>query len=407
MALDQLEPNDIFFQKILHYGMRDKTIQDVLLLEKKPATAKGENYLSYLTRFTLGYTCGVSDRPNEKNQKKVHLIMKEEPETSGETLRYIREGKIFHNERYILEEVVPKIEKLVGKKLGPKVYYFSNNPSVIVMEDLMTLGFQNKNRKVGFNEADVSIVLENMADFHAGSIYLEEQNPGCMSEIENGFIGPNLPEGFFTFIASGVKSIGAGVRDWQNGRFVSISDKLGKKSKEIIQELKVIYECDENELRTLNHGDIWMNNVMFKSDKNGKTQESCFVDYQMCAWTSPAFDLVYFLSISPELNLKLTHEDIFLKIYLKRLASTMKRLGCKARTLTLEELKKSMHKRRALALMAALVYYPKMIAEDDEVEPMDDIMTKGEALIDLLKNPLTKETMAKILPILDQRGYLD
>ncbi|XP_015111104.1 uncharacterized protein LOC107037209 [Diachasma alloeum] len=408
MALDNLSPNDIFFQNILHKGMRDKTIQDVVLLEKKAALNKGENYLSYLTRFTLKYVCNVpKGLAFERVDRKAHLIMKEAPGANDLAGEYIRRNKVFDNERHMLEDVLPQIEELVGKKLGPKVYYSLNKPNVIIMEDLMPLGFRNRNRKVGFNEAEVFMTLENLADFHAGSILLEEQNPGSLSRISNAFVSRNLPEGFFRFISTSLASIGAGIRDWQNGKFVSISDKLQKVSEEITQKLFVVFEYDEDELLVLNHGDMWMNNIMFKDNENGGVQECRFVDYQMSIWTSPAGDLAYFLSLVPEISLKFTHDDIFLQKFLDRLSSTMKKLGCVATPPTLEQLKKSMHKRRHLALMAALTFYPKMIAEDDEIEPMDEVMKNGVAKVNLLKNPKVREIFVKILPILDERGYLD
>lgn len=176
MALNNLDPRDVLFQKILHRGMGDKSIQDVTLIEKKAAVKEGDNYLSYLTRLTLKYTCNAPKGHNqEKLHKIAHLILKEEPHSKGKALEFIREANIFKYERLMLEEVVPKIEALVGRKFGPKIYYASDEPHTIVMEDLMALGFHNKNRKVGLTEAQVIMVLEYLADFHAASVSLHEQ----------------------------------------------------------------------------------------------------------------------------------------------------------------------------------------------------------------------------------------
>ncbi|XP_015113675.1 uncharacterized protein LOC107038876 [Diachasma alloeum] len=408
MVLDNLDPNDAYFQKILHRGLGDDTIQDVQLVEKSPALKKGENDLSYLTRFTLKYTCSVLEGLHHKRVHRVaHLIMKEEPDAELQTLEVIRGMGIFDTERRVLEDVLPKIAELVGKRLGPRVYYSSDKPDTIVMEDLATLGFRNKNRKIGFNEAEMFMVLENIADFHAASVLLNEQNADCVSCFSNGFFTTKLSEGVMTFVSQCVESIGDGVRDWPDEKFVLISDKIKKKSREIVQKLLLAYQNDADELLVLNHGDMWNNNIMFRDDGTGEPEEACFVDYQMCIWTSPAIDLLQFLHVAPELTMKMTHDDVFLQKYLTRLSSTMKALGCSTNPPTLEQLKKSMFKRRDYALLATFFFYPRMEADDDELENADDMVGKGESAVDFLKNPRVRETMAKILPILDERGYLD
>lgn len=127
----------------------------------------------------------------------------------------------------------------------------------------------------------------------------------------------------------------------------------------------------------------------------------------MCIWTSPAIDLLFCLSIAPEYSIKMTNDDIFLKVYLTRLSSTMKKLNCSASPPSLEQLKESMLKRRAHAIVAGVVFHSKSIAEDEDFEPLDAMIQRGGSTFDLLKNPTARKTLEKILPILDERGYLD
>ncbi|XP_015119854.1 uncharacterized protein LOC107043063 [Diachasma alloeum] len=409
MTLATLASGDVFFQKILHRGLQDQTIQDVMLVEKKPAVNKGENYLSELTRFTLKYRCNVpKGHSGEKVDRVVHLIIKEEPNVSPETLELIRKTNIFNTERVMLEEVVPRIEELIGRRLGPKVYYSSIDPQIIVMEDLVACGFKNKNRKVGLNEEQAFLVLEYMADFHAASILLDQQDPQFVSRFRNGLINDITSQNFFSYLSKGVEIIADQVSAWPDKQFVLIAEKLRKRSKDLSQKLKEIYQCDEDELRVLNHGDMWINNIMIRDDENGQPEEVRFIDYQLPVWTSPAIDLLYFLSITPERNLKMTNDDVFLEKYLTRLTSAMKKLGFFKDPPTIRQLKKSMHKRRAFVLLAALVFWPKMLAEEEDVKPIDDmIQNAGEIGVNPLKYPHAKEVMEKILPILNERGYLD
>ncbi|KAG8362536.1 uncharacterized LOC105266645 [Fopius arisanus] len=408
MALASLAPDDVFFQEILRRGLQDPTIQDAVLLEKKPAVKKGENYLSELTRFTVKYSSqGSRVHPGGKGFYLDHLIMKEEPSACEKTLELLRKSNIFNIERAMLEEVVPKMEELLGRRLGPKVYYSSMEPQVIVMEDLVARGFNNKNRKVGFNEQQMSLVLENLADFHAASVLLDEQDREFVSRFKNGLINENTTDTLFNLISKGLEAIAEGVCTWTGSEFSLIAGKLRKRSQGVRQELQKIYHCDGDELKVLNHGDVWVNNIMIRDDDNGESTEARLIDYQISIWTSPAIDLLYFLSIAPERNIKMSHDDIFLQTYLTRLKISMKKLGCSRDPPTLTQLKKSMHKRRAFALLAALIFWPKMLAEDDDVEGIDDLLQNGESRVNPLKYPHAQEVMEKILPILNERGYLD
>ncbi|XP_028981796.1 uncharacterized protein LOC114841103 [Diachasma alloeum] len=313
MVLDNLGPTDGFFQKILRQGLQDETIQNVVLVEKKPVVKEGENYFSYLTRLALKYTYNTSKEDDcELAHGMAHLILKEEP-----------------------------------------------------------------------------------------------ANPGFLSLFTRGLISDKTPRAFLKYLENGLASIGDGIRSWRDGEFVAISNKLRMRSPEIVEKVIDAYECDENELQVLNHGDMWISNIMIREDEDGKLQETRFIDYQMSVWSSPAIDLLFFFSIAPEYNIKMTYNDKFLQQYLARLSYTIKKLGCSANAPTLEQLKESMYKRRVHAIMAGVIFHSKSISEDEDFEPLDDLIQGGGSTFDLLNNPKSRETLEKILPILDERGYLD
>ncbi|XP_063975830.1 uncharacterized protein LOC135161837 [Diachasmimorpha longicaudata] len=409
MALANLAPGDIFFQNILHRGLKDQTIQDVMLVEKKPAVNKGDNYMSELTRFTLKYKCKEpKERSNEKVEKLVCLIIKEEPNATAETLELIRNANIFNIERSMLEEVIPRIEELIGKRIGPKFYYSSVEPPIIVMEDLAALGFKNKNRKVGLNEAQIFLILENLADFHAASVLLNEQDPQFVSRFTNGLVSKNTSKMMFNYLSKGLEDVAREISTWGDEQFILIAEKIKKRGTAYAEQLMNIYQHDEDELKVLNHGDVWINNIMFRDDDNGRSLEIRLVDYQLTVWASPATELLYFLGVAPERSLKLTHDDVFLEKYLTHLTSTMEKLGCRRKPPTMGQLKRSMHKRRSLGLLATLVFWPRMLSEEGDVEAIDEIFQNtGESRGRLLKYPEAKEMLTKVLPILDERGYLN
>ena len=127
----------------------------------------------------------------------------------------------------------------------------------------------------------------------------------------------------------------------------------------------------------------------------------------MSVYSSPAIDLIYILSICPAADLKATRDDFFLEHYLGALKKTMIRLNCKTRSPTIIDLKKSMLKRRMWAVMAGLTLWPRMIADCSEIESFDGLLRNGETKMKIFKNPTATTALKVVLPLMEERGYLD
>lgn len=88
----------------------------------------------------------------------------------------------------------------------------------------------------------------------------------------------------------------------------------------------------------LNHGDTWLNNMLFKSDENENTIDMKFIDYQLCFWGSPSFDLSYFFLSSIKDDTKIEHFDDFIVHYHNELTAALKVLNYEKHGPTLSEL---------------------------------------------------------------------
>lgn len=78
----------------------------------------------------------------------------------------------------------------------------------------------------------------------------------------------------------------------------------------------------KNGFAVLNHGDLWVNNLMMSLD------DVIFIDFQMQVWTSPSIDLFYFLITSVEDGIKVKHFDEFLQFYHHELTASLVKLNC-------------------------------------------------------------------------------
>lgn len=90
--------------------------------------------------------------------------------------------------------------------------------------------------------------------------------------------------------------------------------------------------------QVMNHGDIWLNNMMFKSDKENNPVDVSMIDFQVPFWASPAPDVLYFLISSVADDIKIDHFDDFIEFYHAQLTSALKELKFDQHIPTLSEL---------------------------------------------------------------------
>lgn len=129
----------------------------------------------------------------------------------------------------------------------------------------------------------------------------------------------------------------------------------------------------------------------------------------MAVYTSPVIDLLYFLNICPEFDVKYDNDDHFLKLYLHTLEEIMKDIACKRKPPTMEQLKEAIHKRRIYAVFSGLVLYLRMMGNKEDTEDFEELLTKllGETKMDVFRNPDAVKLAHKMIPIMNERGYFD
>lgn len=76
-------------------------------------------------------------------------------------------------------------------------------------------------------------------------------------------------------------------------------------------------------MNVLNHGDLWVNNMMFKYDGNGRPIDLVFVDYQMSFYSSPGIDINYFLNTSPKIDVRLNDRAALIRTYREAMARAL------------------------------------------------------------------------------------
>jgi aminoglycoside phosphotransferase (APT) family kinase protein len=140
----------------------------------------------------------------------------------------------------------------------------------------------------------------------------------------------------FIVFSNIVAAFVANVKSWPGyEKYSEVLDKWDY-SKAVMSFIKVV-EPMRNGFRVLNHGDMWVNNFMFKYDEGNLTDVQ-FIDYQLSFWGSPANDLLYFFISSIRDEDKLQNFDNLMDFYHRELVSSLKKLDYQKSIPTLAEL---------------------------------------------------------------------
>ncbi|XP_063979212.1 uncharacterized protein LOC135163581 [Diachasmimorpha longicaudata] len=398
--------NADFMQRVLKNSEKDDTIK-IIEMTTKAATNKGDNYTSDMHRATVEFT---RDERGRKVTEKRSIIVKVAPTTEGQQKELVEEAGLFGVEILMMTTTLREMQEFLPetKISGKCLYTQSENPPVLVIEDLAPLGFRMADREAGLDLDHCILALRGLAKFHASSVAVYEKSPECKKFYTRGIFNSDNPQGMIQFFTSGMKGLAKAVEDWP---------KLGKKYADKINKIADVAndrasDCrlpNESDFNVINHGDFWVNNMLFAYDTNGKVMKHIFVDFQLCVYGSPAIDLNYFLNTSPSEKVLVNHQDDLIDEYYKVLTATMRRIGCKVEPPSMNHLKEAIYRMEFYGMLSACTILPIVLIDKNEAQHLDEILGNDEGSFNNkgYENPKYRETMTRRLPRWEAMGLLD
>lgn len=178
---------------------------------------------------------------------------------------------MFEKEGEVYSELLPKLSKLTNECFGPKCHYTMNDKAkVFVLEDLKTLGYCVADRQTGLDLDHCLLVAQKLGKFHAGSMALLEEQPEVadsfgFSIFKRDDKGQRHDSTVIELFRNGLITLVEEVVTWEG--FEEIAVKLQNIVDHMVDKCYDSLEKPKIKVKVLNHGDLWVSNMMFKEEE--------------------------------------------------------------------------------------------------------------------------------------------
>ncbi|XP_031355022.1 uncharacterized protein LOC116179377 [Photinus pyralis] len=356
----------------------------------------GDNFIGLIYNVTVNDTNGT-----------LHLVLKVAPQegTFRETfaVREIYKSEIFTYKEILREFFELQRDKNLERNFQAfaKLYASSTEylREALIMENVKMKGFRPLNYRISVDYPHASLVMREIGKFHALSYAMRDQKP----KIFDSWKDQCHKCLFFSNVK--VPALKA-VPILTNAILTSYPSQQNEEERKALQEfvniLPVIYRnfsCisrDDMKYAVIIHGDLEIRNLLFKygnpHDPDCPT-ELCIVDWQLMHLAPPAMEVLFFIFLSTDKELREQHYTKLIEEYYQSFCLFLRELGSDPDSLfpfpiLLEHLKKY----SGWALLLAILFNPSNLKEGDDIPDFS--------------NCDDEDAMVAMMSIIPKRRYL-
>ncbi|PSN46877.1 hypothetical protein C0J52_19077, partial [Blattella germanica] len=396
-------PPDWITDELLHKILNSKGDDKILVKSSEitAATAPGDNYASNMYRASVQIT-------RNGQQEKISLIIKSQL-VNTEMSKLVNEIDVFDREITLFDVVIPTLRKLLEDSApgqyppyAAKCYYtYLGSPaSFIVFEDLKVEGYSLAIHSDGLDMNHCLLTLRTLAAYHAASVVMVQNDPHKIDKFGIHIWRETMRESMEKVFNPVILNVALEAENWPEckGQIVESFKEL---SISAYDHLLASNNKNEEDFHVLCHGDVWMNNLMFRySDHNKHATDMRFVDFQTCYWTSPSLDLVYFINANASIEV-LENQNILIDEYHKVLCDTLNVLGHGHLSPKKSHIYDQYEKMHNYGLVTGIVVRSGIFAEKDSKPDIDKVLREKDSftiiVMDTRPKWITDELLEKIL----------
>ncbi|KAK7060067.1 hypothetical protein SK128_023582 [Halocaridina rubra] len=383
--------------------------------EIKDFVPKGGNMNTYVTSVLVTYS------DDDGVRKEVSYVAKLNP---CRGVNYDDLARLFFtNEILFFQTHLPLINNVLesaGQPLlrVPKFFHgcTENGKEVMYMEDLRPRGFKVADRRAWqFMDTTYSLILHEIARLHSASwVLFKRTSPEDLSDMLSQLRQVPI-EGAMNAITSmmtkGVKGT------------IAILEHIGGNEKAVewlkrhsLNWSKYLWIVGESNppFDVLKHGDVHMNNVLFRYDDKGEPVEVMLVDFQGVAVASLSTELNYFWFHLANMARAPISSETFLEKYIESFQEVVSE-SREMLSFTFSDLQKAFQDRRIVVLVFAAGLYPHCfrsgaVSGDEfwEVNEGDAQQNELKRLLTCVDNSSSlKEQMKQDFNAFEREGLFD
>ncbi|XP_028157094.1 uncharacterized protein LOC114350467 isoform X4 [Ostrinia furnacalis] len=292
-------------------------------------TGKGDSYLSDLMRIRI---YGNNEHGVSKN---VQVILKTMPSSVARRLTF-KSHEFFQNEINFYVKVLPALLEFQAKKKLSEPFdsyvklFFAHcdgTNDVICLEDASLENFGGAVRQEGIDLAHCQQTLKSLAQFHAISFAMKDQNPEEFEDIRHHIFEVYYHERLRNWYRRFWKricgiAIDAVEREYPDSVYV-------EKIKQFCVPERyddMIKAATRSVTGVISHGDSWTNNFLFKYE-NGTPVDAKIIDFQLTRCATPVLDIAFMFYACTSQDLRLKHYEELLRFYYDVLSKQIVEMG--------------------------------------------------------------------------------
>ncbi|XP_022222562.2 uncharacterized protein LOC111074171, partial [Drosophila obscura] len=400
--------NESYMEALLQSQKKDAGLR-IIQLDVKPATAKGDNYASVMTRVKVNYV-----KSGAKTPEQGYYIVKTTYENDPFISNIFSGYQASTTEMLMYEKILPKLSALIDgtqqpEKLFAKTLHVDYEHDAIIFEDLAVSKHVLADRLAGFDLEHTHMALRKLAKMHAAAAVLNERQPGVLTKLDHGIFNRHT-EGFGPFFQN-MMVMGAEFADKCPELGSYYGDKLRALVERLMEYSTRVYDPQPDEFNTLVHGDYWVNNVMLRYNEEQQPLDMVLIDFQFSSWSSPAVDLHYFFNTSLQKQIRFEQQDALIQFYHKVLVDTLKDLKYGGFIPSLRQLVLQLEKGKFFAVTVSLTSHGIMLNDqtaDADFNALIQDDERGRIFRRLVySNKKFQEFVKHLLPVFDRSGLLD
>ena len=238
--------------------------------ELLPGSNHGDGFVAIMVRVVIS---GKKNKKFKIIDDKLKLICKVPP-TNEVRRKQFGSLQLFEREVFMYNVMLPYFVKYqLEKGIKPDEGFFSlakcyyacydeaKDESVVILEDLLERGFQLPNKFKPVSYAEIRKLMITLGRFHAISLALKEQQPEQFEKFKvkdtNEIITTDKHQPIFEMLCDEAMDTLEEHESFKREKIKKLKPNISK----------VMYSCIQNDeiepYAVVNHGDCWINNIMF------------------------------------------------------------------------------------------------------------------------------------------------